>query len=250
MDQNKLRPRIVAALTLLLAAALCIAVLSVYFEGTARRAALGSATEPIFTREIVGRRLLWAAPLAVLWLAATVVTRRGKPAPVPSRENALRLARLRGEEAPAEAAKEQRLQRCLRRASVVWAALMAAWALHWLLNGAGFQSWDLEAVMGTLLRRILPPLALGFAGLLIFARLREASCRRELDLWRGAPKWEAGQKARHPLPGQRETKARRGLRIALLAAAVVLIVLGVQNGGLNDVLVKAINICTECIGLG
>ena len=42
----------------------------------------------------------------------------------------------------------------------------------------------------------------------------------------------------------------RGLRLALYAAAAVLIVLGVLNGGLRDVLVKAANICTECIGLG
>ena len=40
------------------------------------------------------------------------------------------------------------------------------------------------------------------------------------------------------------------LRAALYAAAVVLIVLGVMNGGRRDVLVKAIQICTECIGLG
>ena len=40
------------------------------------------------------------------------------------------------------------------------------------------------------------------------------------------------------------------LRICLYLAAIVFIVLGVMNGGLYDVLVKAINICTECIGLG
>ena len=39
-------------------------------------------------------------------------------------------------------------------------------------------------------------------------------------------------------------------RLAVLAAAIVLIVLGVLNGGMADVLGKAINICTECIGLG
>ncbi len=39
-------------------------------------------------------------------------------------------------------------------------------------------------------------------------------------------------------------------RIALYAAAALLTILGVMNGGLRDVLVKAINICTECIGLG
>ena len=36
----------------------------------------------------------------------------------------------------------------------------------------------------------------------------------------------------------------------LLLAAALLIALGVLNGSLNDVLMKAINICSECIGLG
>ncbi len=40
------------------------------------------------------------------------------------------------------------------------------------------------------------------------------------------------------------------LRAALLAVAVALIVAGIANGGLRDVLYKAKNICTECIGLG
>ena len=40
------------------------------------------------------------------------------------------------------------------------------------------------------------------------------------------------------------------LRYALLGLALVLTVLGILNGGLRDVLVKAVNICTECIGLG
>ena len=36
----------------------------------------------------------------------------------------------------------------------------------------------------------------------------------------------------------------------LLLIAAGLIAAGVLNGGLRDVLIKAINICTECIGLG
>lgn len=40
------------------------------------------------------------------------------------------------------------------------------------------------------------------------------------------------------------------LRSVIVCAAVLLILLGITNGGLWDVLVKAINICTECIGLG
>ncbi len=40
------------------------------------------------------------------------------------------------------------------------------------------------------------------------------------------------------------------LRAGLLVLALGLIVLGVLNGGLRDVLIKAANLCTECIGLG
>lgn len=39
-------------------------------------------------------------------------------------------------------------------------------------------------------------------------------------------------------------------RLTILCLGVLFIILGVMNGGSRDVLVKAINICTECIGLG
>lgn len=39
-------------------------------------------------------------------------------------------------------------------------------------------------------------------------------------------------------------------RILLYAVALLLIAAGILNGGMRDVLIKAINICTECIGLG
>ena len=50
--------------------------------------------------------------------------------------------------------------------------------------------------------------------------------------------------------GRKPGRGPAAARIALLAAAAALIVLGALNGSLNDVLMKAINICTECIGLG
>lgn len=39
-------------------------------------------------------------------------------------------------------------------------------------------------------------------------------------------------------------------RAALLALAILFVLLGVMNGGAGDVLMKAIAVCTECIGLG
>ena len=48
-----------------------------------------------------------------------------------------------------------------------------------------------------------------------------------------------------------ETARRRILvRRVLMAAAVLFIVLGIFNGSMKDVLIKAIKICTECVGLG
>jgi len=40
------------------------------------------------------------------------------------------------------------------------------------------------------------------------------------------------------------------LRTAVLVIALVLIVIGIINGGLEDVLAKGAAICTECVGLG
>ncbi|MDE7164193.1 MAG: thioredoxin [Clostridiales bacterium] len=40
------------------------------------------------------------------------------------------------------------------------------------------------------------------------------------------------------------------VRGAVGVIAVVFIIVGIVNGGAHDVLVKAVNICQECIGLG
>lgn len=45
-------------------------------------------------------------------------------------------------------------------------------------------------------------------------------------------------------------KKYRPYRNAILVAAIIFIVAGLINGGTIAVLAKAINICTECIGLG
>ena len=57
-----------------------------------------------------------------------------------------------------------------------------------------------------------------------------------------------------PLPAkavsQEGTPAVSVTRAAVLALAVAFIVLGILNGGLEDVLTKANAICMECVGLG
>lgn len=47
-----------------------------------------------------------------------------------------------------------------------------------------------------------------------------------------------------------KTRMLSAVRIALLAAAVVMIAIGFARGEAGVMLKKAVNICLECIGLG
>lgn len=83
------------------------------------------------------------------------------------------------------------------------------------------------------------------------AYMLEKSAEREIALIKEAIK--GGMKIRKP-EGERISNREKqfvlGVRIAITAVAVVFIILGVANGGMKDVLQKAVKICTECIGLG
>ncbi len=67
-------------------------------------------------------------------------------------------------------------------------------------------------------------------------------------------------KANKPAPQQKkeqgneneeaEKKKTKIIRISLAVVGVAFVVWGICNGGMKDVLLKAINICTQCIGLG
>ena len=40
------------------------------------------------------------------------------------------------------------------------------------------------------------------------------------------------------------------IRVAVIAVAIICLIYGFCTGGTADVLTKAVNICTECVGLG
>ena len=84
-------------------------------------------------------------------------------------------------------------------------------------------------------------LCLGYG--LLTAHLLRQNAEKQIALYKQCP----------PLPHAKET-AKIGpwlvLRYAVLAAAVFLVIFGLLTGGWQDVLTKAVNICTECVGLG
>lgn len=68
----------------------------------------------------------------------------------------------------------------------------------------------------------------------------EVLMQQEIELLKCAPKKEA----------QAAASAQNWVKYAVLAFAAALLIYGFATGGTADVLTKAVNICTECVGLG
>lgn len=122
--------------------------------------------------------------------------------------------------------------------------------------GVGF---DPTQDMLEMLPKILPWILISFvlaAGATVYEQLsakREAEEVKKL-LSSGTVKTNTANKKsdqKIKLPALfRHTYFRYAVQGALLVVGIVFVVAGCLNGGVKDVLEKAINICTECIGLG
>ncbi len=62
--------------------------------------------------------------------------------------------------------------------------------------------------------------------------------------------WLEEKTSKLSLSKRAKERVALGVKIGLGAVGVVLFVVGICNGGMADVFSKAINICTQCIGLG
>jgi len=239
--------------TLAVLALLCWQCIDIYVAGN-RPENLdenGVHLTSVYTVDKVAQRLKPLTPVfagyGLLVIAALAV--QAASAPAASRmtltpENRLRLVKARVAEMPQAALKEERSRRWLRLIAGAAVLVCAVCSLVYLLDGRNFTDWELEGVMGRMLLHVAPWVVMAFAVLIAASLACARSMEKELEALRDAPRCEK----------QAATEGRRlpvnGLRVVLYAVAAVFIVLGVMNGGLYDVLVKAINICTECIGLG
>lgn len=222
-----------------------------------------------FSREIVRVRLeglAWAGALWLALLAGTLLLKHINRKENPLRTSAetrlsakavpeevrLRLLLMRAEKTDAMRAEERR-RRMARGACAGICAVCSVMAARYLANPAHFASRELESVIGRMLWHIAPWIFVGFACAILCECVRGRSFRREIELAARSPERASFKNAQTDSGASREKRARlakTAARAAMFALAVVLLALGAANGGMRDVLVKAINICTECIGLG
>ncbi len=239
---------------LALCAALCFQAADIYRIGNAPEnfSAPGVRIQPVYSRQIAGDRLkallplFWAAGIlaAAGLIMEAAAGKREKDRALRSPEEVLRRMKGRISALPGEAQREERRRKAAYLAAMAISAVCLVLSLWFLLDGRNFAGTDLEHTVGQLLLRVGPWATLALAAWSAAVVYGGRSAEREIALLKTLPREKEAPPAKEPGRG------RTYLRLALYALGIVLVAAGVANGGLRDVLVKAINICTECIGLG
>lgn len=234
---------VTAAVTVLAGVCLAVQCVGIYRAGAFSREAVAVAFAPIAA--VVYACL---ALVAGGFLLSAVFPREGKGKAQP--QSAFRLRRMleRVDITQCDSTLCQKLlheRESRRRCALFCGALQLAATgvfLVYALNGENFHRSQINGSMIRAMYLFLPCLAVSFAcGIFCLYHSRK-SMEREIGLLKSAPK---GEKA--PEAPRRDL---RGVTLVLIGAAIALTVIGYAGGGFQDVLTKAVNICTECIGLG
>lgn len=231
----------------------------------------GKDTGVIYSRAIVGERLTaLAIPLifliAAIILGAVFPLYKVKAARTPESTLGKLQSRIpqSGEGVEFSAAQKAYKKAAIIRLVAWLVALAVALAgaiatLCYLVDTAQFSGKDVNGEVFNLVKKVLPWLCVAFAATVgatvtsgIFANKQVAAAKTMI---KNGDKSTVAQKAEPKFITLIKSVIAKpafvwAVRGCVFVLAIVFIILGIVNGGANDVLVKAINICTECIGLG
>ena len=269
MSKNKIVLIVQSALCILITIVLSALVVKTFIEGSAWQAA-GHPSDWIYTREKAGKILLMVLPLVCASAAVTIyaavkgIKDEEAEKPVQDVELSRNLMCARVAEPSEEMNKERALQKKLQIAGWIGFAVCMVPILIYVTNGAHFAQTDPEGLDSSLIALVTftaPFAAAGLACLIISTVMQAGSMQRESEAATARIKEEkeagsskvpaaAGKDARIYDTPPDIAKRRVLVRRILLAAAVVFVIMGIYNGSMKDVLIKAIRIGTECVGLG
>ncbi len=238
--------------------ALILACLSIFHspEGTFSRETIANA----FGRIAV---LVWLAVGGILVGAVLSLVRPETPArPKPHREEQTILRKLVGDydlsglspEASAAIDSGRKTRKILTAIAIGVGVLATIPPVVWMFLPGHFGVGDKNKEILVASAIVLACFAVAMLTAFVCGLLVAASCRRERALLKVAIADRSAVKRASSEPRRVDFFDKPStiwaVRGTILAVAVVFIVLGVFNGGMHDVLGKAVRICTECIGLG
>ena len=240
-------------------ATICVAA-NIYYSGR--------GTGVVFTREIVSSRLKELA-IPFFFLVGLIIC--GIVFPLYEvkakrrNEDAVRLLEKKmpsgeGEEYEAAARDYKKFKNARY---ITWGVALgvtlvfAVASLVYLLNTANFKGENITGEVLGMVRNVLPFVLCSFVMLVAAAIANGVIAGKQLAAQKAMIK--SGNGTREEKPAKWYDRVLNALssdiaiwiiRGIVLVVAVVFIIVGALNGGARDVMIKAINICTECIGLG
>ncbi len=140
--------------------------------------------------------------------------------------------------------KNRKLHSTIRIAVLIIASIVF---LIYALNGNNFHQSDINGSMIKAMWILIPCLFVSFGYALFVTIHNEKSMEKEIELLKSVPSANA---KKEETQSETSEKKLNIFRLSFLFVAVFCLVYGFITGGTADVLTKAINICTECIGLG
>lgn len=177
---------------------------------------------------------------------------------VPAKQYGLILERLRektdlsrcDENTRAAITAQQKKRKLHKTVSGILLVIGSAVFLSYALNGNNYHQSEINTSMISAMSLLLPCMAVPFAYAVFSAFYSSASIQKEISLLRSASSGKASAPSRTKSDASSEDKGLMIFRFAVLAVGAALLVYGFTAGGMADVLAKAVNICTECVGLG
>jgi len=240
-----------------------------------------------FTAEIVSERLTRISPAFWIWIAMIIIgfvlwevfTVPAKRAPLKDDCYALRRIKKRVPEKVGESGlasltvikRWEVISLVVKISAAAWCLAGTAYAIAYLATSANFPKTDVNGEMLNMAKHLAP---CAFAALLILCGVTlylSISAKKQLPhvkqliasaksddkngveaVYVTATDYELEKEdlrsALNPVLNHKYFIL--GVRIAIAVFAVTFIILGIVNGNMRAILIKAINICTECIGLG
>ncbi len=117
-------------------------------------------------------------------------------------------------------------------------------------NGNNFHQSEINTSMINAMWVLIPCMVIPFGYAIFTVYHNNKSLQKEIELIKQAPALDTIKIDDSNLSAQRTDKYVNIVRYALLIIGIAVMIYGFISGGTIDVLTKAINICTECIGLG
>lgn len=143
--------------------------------------------------------------------------------------------------------KIERVKKILKFSRVAVIIVCSIAFLLYALNSSNFHQSDINGSMIKAMLWLLPCLIISFSFAVFTHYYNINLTKKQIEILKALPKNET---ATETTKNKSNDKKILITKIVIATVAVGVLIFGAVTGGFADVLTKAVNICTECIGLG